>query len=198
MKDFFGINWGMLSAALIFVSGYPYMRAIHKRTLERPVTSTWCLWLGIGILLFVTNFQAGAKWETTLLPILMGVINPAIIVVLSLRYGEYKWNKLDTLCVIVCIITIIVWKTTESPSLGIVGGLMADAVAATPIFIKSWKDPKDEPLFPWAVFAFASSLNILAVEKWTMDRWLFPIYMTIASMIIVLPLVLYRLRLRKV
>lgn len=197
MKDFFGMNWGLLSAILIFISGYPYMRAIYKRELERPVTSTWCLWFGIGVLLFVTNLQAGANWKTTLLPILMGVINPAIIVALSLRYGEYKWNKLDTACVIVCIVTIIVWQTTQSPLLGILGGVIADAVAATPMIIKSWKDPKDEPVFPWAVFAFASSLNILAVEEWAMKYWLFPVYMTTGSTLIVLPLILHRIKPKK-
>ncbi len=198
MKDFFGMNWGLLSAILIFVSGYPYMRAIYKRTLERPVTSTWCLWLGIGVLLFVTNFQAGANWGTTLLPILMGVINPAIIVALSLRYGEYKWNRMDTACVSVCIITVIVWQTTQSPLLGILGGVVADAFACIPLIIKSWKDPKDEPLFPWAMFAFASSLNLFAVEEWVMKYWLFPVYMTVGSTLIVLPLILYRLKLARV
>ena len=194
MENFFGMSWGWLSAILIFISGLPYMRAIYKRELERPVTSTWCLWLGIGILLFVTSYQAGADWETTLFPILMGVINPAIIFVLSISYGEYKWAKLDTVCVIVCITTVIVWQTTQSPVLGILGGVLADAIAATPQVIKSWKDPKDEPLFPWAMFAFASALNILAVKEWEIGHGLFPVYMTGMSMLLTLPLLLYRLK----
>ncbi len=197
MKDFFGMNWGLLSALLIFVSGYPYMLAIYKRELERPVVSTWILWLGIGMLLFVTSFQAGAHWGTTLLPILMGVINPAIIVFLSIRYGEYKWSRLDTVCVVVCVVTVIVWQTTQSPVLGILGGVLADMIAATPQVIKSWKDPKDEPVFPWAMFSFASALNILAVEEWVIQYWLFPVYMTIMSSVLVLPLALARLKTEK-
>lgn len=191
------MNWGLLSALLIFVSGYPYMLAIYKRELERPVVSTWILWLGIGMLLFVTSFQAGAHWGTTLLPILMGVINPAIIVFLSIRYGEYKWSRLDTVCVVVCVVTVIVWQTTQSPVLGILGGVLADMIAATPQVIKSWKDPKDEPVFPWAMFSFASALNILAVEEWVIQYWLFPVYMTIMSSVLVLPLALARLKTEK-
>jgi hypothetical protein len=194
LKDFFGMNWGLLSALLIFVSGYPYMRAIYKRELERPVVSTWLLWLGIGTLLFVTSFQAGAHWGTTLLPILMGVINPAIIVFLSIRYGEYKWGRLDSVCVVVCIVTVIVWQTTQSPLLGILGGVLADVIAAIPQVIKSWKDPKDEPVFPWAMFSFASALNILAVEEWVVQYWLFPVYMTVMSSVLVFPLVLSRIK----
>ena len=183
------MNWGLLSALLIFVSGCPYMRAIYKRELERPVVSTWVLWLGIGILLFVTSFQAGAHWGTTLLPILMGVINPAIIVFLSIRYGEYKWSKLDTVCVVICVVTVIIWQTTQSPVLGILGGVLADMIAATPQLIKSWKDPKDEPVFPWAMFSFASALNILAVEEWVVQYWLFPVYMTIMSSVLLFPII---------
>ena len=192
------MNWGLLSALLIFVSGAPYMWAIYKRKLKRPVVSTWMLWLGIGILLFVTSLQAGAHWGTTLLPILMGVINPAIIVFLSKRYGEYKWGKLDTACVVICVVTVIVWKTMQSPVLGILGGILADMIAATPQVIKNWKDPKDEPIFPWAVFSFASALNILAVEEWVIQFWLFPVYMTIMGSVITFPLILDRLKNRHI
>jgi hypothetical protein len=194
LKDFFGMSWGWVSTILIFVSGYPYMRAIYKRELERPVVSSWILWLGIGTLLFITSYQAGADWESTLGPILMGVINPAIIVVLSVKYGQYQWTKFDTACVAVCVVTVIVWQTTQSPLLGIVGGVIADAIAATPQILKSWKDPKDEPVFPWAMFAFASALNILAVKAWTLEHWLFPVYMTVGSTLIVLPLIMYRFK----
>ena len=184
----------MLSAFLVFISGCPYAWAIYKRKLKHPVVSTWLLWLGIGMLLFVASFQAGAKWSTTLLPILMGVINPAIIVTLSIRYGKYKWTKIDTTCVIVCVVTVIVWQTTNSFVLGIVGGVLADVVASIPQVIKNWKDPKDEQVFSWATFCFASSLNILAIETWTIDHWLFPIYMTLMSSVLLLPLVLIRLK----
>lgn len=197
MKDFFGIGWGTLSAVLIFASGYPYMRAIYKRELERPVISTWILWLGIGILLFVTNWQAGANWSTTLLPIMMGVINPTIIVILSVRYGEYKWSNRDTWCVVLCVITVIVWQVTQSPLLGTLGGVTADAIAATPLVIKSWEDPKDEPAFPWAMFVIGSAVNMLAIVTWEMKLWLFPVYMTVMGFILLLPLLLYRFKLFK-
>lgn len=198
MEDFPKIiTWGSVSALLIFISGYPYMLAIYKRELKRPVVSTWILWLGIGTLLFVTSFQAGAHWGTTLLPILMGVINPAIIVFLSLRHGEYKWGKLDTVCVVVCVATVVMWQTTQSPTIGILGGVLADVIAAIPQVIKSWKDPKDEPLFPWAMFSLASALNIFAIQEWSVQYWLFPVYMTLMSSVIVLPLALYRLKTAK-
>jgi hypothetical protein len=195
LKDLFGVGWGWISAILIIVSGCPYMRQIYRRKIERPVVTSWVLWFAISIILFKSNTDAGAELDTTLPAIIMGVINPAIIVILSVHYGQYKWDNFDSACVMVCAITIVVWQMTDSPLLGILGGITADAIAAIPQIIKSWKDPGDEPVFPWSVFAFASALNIFAVEEWVPKFWVYPVYMTIGSVIITVPLVLHRLKL---
>jgi hypothetical protein len=198
LKDLIGINFGLISAILIATSGIPYMWAIYKRELKRPVISTWILWSIIGILLFIANLQSGAKWSTTLWPIFMGVVNPIIILTLSIRYGDYSWNRLDSSCMVVCVVTMIIWQTTESPLVGVIGGVVADALAAAPQVVKSWKDPRDEPLFPWMLFTIGSALNLLAVEEWILRLWLFPVYMTIMGSVITLPLLLDRLRTEKI
>ncbi len=191
------MNWGLLSAILIFFSAYPYVKGIISGKFEKPVTSTWLLWFGIGLLLLVTSYQSGARWDTTLLPILMGVINPAVFLVLCIKYGEYKWTRIDTSCVVICIIAVIVWQTTDSPELGLVGAIIADVVGAIPQVIKNWKDPKDEPILPWSMFTIASGLNILAISEWTIGNALFPVYMTVFSgLALTLPVVLHRLKLR--
>lgn len=87
--------------------------------------------------------------------------------------------------------TVVVWQTTQSSLLGILGGILADIVATAPMVIKSWKDPKDEPIFPWAVFAFGSSVNLFAVDEWVIKYWLFPVYMTAMGTLITIPLILY-------
>ena len=196
MQDF-QMNWGLLSAAIIFFSGFPYVLAIIKGEVSKPVISTWILWSVIGTLLLVTSYQAGARWDTTLLPVLLGAVNPVIILILSLRYGKYKWTSVDTTCVIICLITVIVWQVTNSPVLGLIGAIIAHIVGALPQAIKNWKDPKDEILLPWAMFSFASALSILAISEWTIGQALFPVYMTIFSALaLTLPLILYRLKLR--
>lgn len=171
MQEIFGIPFGWISGLLIFVSGAPYMWLVLTRKVARPVTSTWVLWFGIGVLLFIASIKSGAKWDSTLVPIFMGVVNPGIIVLLSLRFGQYSWTRLDSLCVVSCIATItFFWRLTDDPVIGIVGGVTADVLAALPQLIKAWKDPHDEPVFPWAVFAIASAINILAVDEWVIGK----------------------------
>lgn len=189
-----GIKWWMVSAACIALSAGPYMWGIYRRTVQRPVVSTWCLWMVIGMLLLVSSRQAGAEVDGTLVPIILGAINPTIIFLLSLRFGKYAWKRLDTVCVWVCICTVVVWQITQSPLLGLIGGLVADVVAAVPQVIKNWQDPKDEPVFPWAMFALGSALNMLAIKDWQLDQWLYPVYMTLAAGVLTVPLVLARLR----
>lgn len=99
---------------------------------------------------------------------------------------------------VVCVVTMIIWQTTESPLVGVIGGVVADALAAAPQVVKSWKDPRDEPLFPWMLFTIGSALNLLAVEEWILRLWLFPVYMTIMGSVITLPLLLDRLRKEKI
>lgn len=191
MNNFFWFGWGGLSAILTFVSAYSYMKAIYTRELKSPVIPTLSLWFLIGFLLFLTSVKLGANWETTLLPILMGVINPAIVLVLSLKYGEYTWKTIDIVCVLVCILSLVIWQTTESAMLGFIGGIIADSIAALPMIIKSWKEPKDEPVFPWVMFVLASAINILAVDEWKIEYWLFPVYMTMMGTVISLPLIFH-------
>ena len=189
-----GIKWWMVSVICIVASAAPYMWGIYRRQVKRPVVSTWFLWMIIGNLLLVSSYQAGAKTDTTLWPIILGAINPTIIFFLSLRFGKYEWKRLDTGCVWVCVCTVVVWQVTQSPLLGLIGGLLADAVASMPQMIKNWEDPKDEPVFPWAMFTLGSALNVLAIQNWVLDQWLYPVWMTLAAGTLTLPVVLARLR----
>lgn len=187
------LSWGALSALLIVVSGVPYMWGIYKGTVPRPVLSTWGIWSVLGLLLLMTYRDAGASNDTTLLAAWVGFINPIIIFALAIKYGEFRWTKLETYCVATCVATIIVWKTTDNPFLGLLGGLVADGMGLIPQIRHTWKSPQDEPLFPWGMFCLGSAVNLLGIKQWTVEQWIYPAYMVVGSSLIVLPIVLHRL-----
>lgn len=187
-------SWGALSALLIAISGIPYMWGIYKRSIPRPVLSTWGIWAVLGLLLLVAYYEAGARNDTTLLAAWMGFINPVIIFILALKYGEFRWTRLETMCVIFCMVSIVVWKTTGNPLLGLLGGLLADAMGIIPQIRHVVKSPADEPLFPWGLFCIGSAVNLLGIQEWTLAQYVYPVYMTAGSLLLVLPLLAYRMK----
>ncbi len=187
-------TWGALSGLLIAISGFFYMYGIYNRTVERPLISAWGIWATLGLLFLLTYRDAGARIDTTLIAAWVGFVNPVIIFILAVRYGKHGWTKLETWCVSVCIITVIVWQVFDSPVLGIAGSIIADGMGAIPQIRKSWTDPDDEPWFPWTCFCVGSAINILGIEVWEIGQYLFPVYMTIGSFCIVVPILINRFK----
>jgi hypothetical protein len=187
------INWGIVSAVIVAISASFYVRDVYKRTCEKPVITSWLLWVFVGAGLAYYSESAGSTIETTLLSIILGVINPLIILVLAIKYGTYAWTKIDTWCVIVCVATILARITIDSVMLGIYGLLFADLIAAIPQIKKSWTDPKDESPTPWVLFAIGSAVNMLSITEWEPRFYAHPLYMVIGSTIIFLPIVLHQL-----
>lgn len=190
-------TWGTLSGLLIAISGFSYMRGVYRKTVARPVISAWGIWAGLGILFLLTYYDAGARMDTTLPAAWMGFINPLIIVILSIRYGKRGWTRLETWCVAICIVTVIVWQSTDSAVLGLAGAVIADSMGAIPQIKKCWTDPDDEPWFPWTCFCVGSAVNMLSIETWEVGQYLFPIYMTAGSFLIAVPIIVRRIKMCK-
>ncbi len=170
------------------------MWGIYQRTIPRPVISTWGIWAILGGLLLVAYHDVGATMETTLPAAWMGFINPLLIFILALKYGELRWSRLETFCVIIFIITVIAWKSSELAIVGLIGGIFADTMGLLPQIRHSWKYPQDEPWLPWTLFGVGSAVNLLGIEKWEFAHYSFPVYMTIGSALVALPLILHRLK----
>lgn len=196
------LSWGFLSALVIFISGWPYMWAIYTREIKKPVLSTLGIWVVLGYFLLDASSENGATLENTKFAIWFGFINPVIIFALALshgrKYGEWSWEKIDTYCTILFIFTFVLWKTLDLPIVGLLGLIVSDAIAAIPMIVKAWTNAKDEPWFPWLLFCVGSAINLLAVQNWEVKYYLYPVYMTLASGLISFPLVMYRLRLKRI
>jgi hypothetical protein len=190
------LTWGSLSALLIAISGFCYMRGIYRREVPRPVLSSWGIWAVLGGFVLKTYYDTGARMDTTLPAAWLGFINPIIILCLGRRYGQWKWSKLDTYCVVAFIVAVLVWKTSDSAVIGLTGGIMVDAIGCIPQARHCITHPEDEPWFPWTMFFVGSAVNLFAVEKWEFGYYLFPVYMTTFSSLFVIPILMYRLRTR--
>lgn len=189
-------SWGFLSGFLIFFSWFPYAVAIYTREIKKPVLSTLGIWMVLGLFFLLNASESGSTIENTKLAIWMGFIGPSVTFLLAVTYGKWKWSKLDFYCIMLFCFTFILWKTLDLPIIGLWGLIIAEAISTIPIFVKSWVNPKDEPLFSWFVFFIGSSINILAIPEWDMKYFLYPVYMSFSSILILLPLIMYRLKLK--
>jgi len=189
-------TWGALSGLLIAISGFSYMRDVYKKNVERPLLSVWGIWTLIGFLFLTSYYDAGARMDTTLPAAWMGFINPLIIFVLAIWFGKRSWSRLETWCVAICAVTILLWQTSELAVVGLIGAIIADSMGAIPQIKKCWTDPDDEPWFPWTCFCIGSAVNMLAIENWEIGQYLFPVYMTAGSFLISAPIVIRRIKRR--
>lgn len=120
------------------------------------------------------------------------VINNIIIFTLSLRkdggYGDI--SKLNVFCLVLAILAIVVWKTTDSVLLALICVLIADGIGALLVLVKAYKHPHTETTIMWVLGSVASFLNLLAVGSWNLELLAAPLQILLLSVGIVLAIII--------
>lgn len=179
-KNIAGICAGIFSL-LGFV---PYIITILQGKTS-PNRASWSIWASLGIVLAVSNFDAGAR-ETMWLLIAYAVCQ-ITIAILSLKYGEGGWNTFDRTCLLGALISIILWQMFDSPLIAITISIAIDSLGALPTIKKSYLNPETEDLFSWMMFWTAGTFNILALAQWSVELAAQPIYLfTFNSLVVIL------------
>lgn len=192
MKD----TIGLISGLLVCLSMIPYaVRTCQKKI--QPNFVSWFVWAVIGLALLLTYRSSGATSNAWVA--LFGFINPVAITILTYIYGNRdKLNRVEKICLIVGLITIIWWwfirDNKNMSQYALYVGLFADAFAAIPTIYSVWRMPDSDRPFAWLAFSFASFLNMFAIEEHTIANYALPVYMTLGSASIALPLIIYRLK----
>lgn len=167
-----------LIAGILAIGGYiPYIIAI-LRGQTKPSRATWLIWTIVGGLLAVSYFAAdnpSAIW----VPISY-FIGPLITAVLSIRYGYSEWTKLDSICVILAILSLIPWALTHDPITTLLINVFIDCTGAIPTIVKTYKEPDTEDLTAWFIFFLANTLQLFAIKAWGLDE-LYPIYLFVLA-----------------
>ena len=190
---------GEWSGGLVFVSIIPYAIRTYERKIQ-PVVTTWSLWSLIGLAVLLTYRSSGA--EANVWPAVFGFINPILITILSAwKHGEWKRLTLsERLCFLFGVASLTMWIFTRRDAnlaqYALYVAIAADICAAIPTIIFVWKQPdRDRPL-SWVVFAIGYFVAVFAIPEDTVANWILPVYMTVVSLVVAFPLVLYRLRQR--
>jgi len=190
---------GIISGILVAVSIIPYSIRTWQRKI-RPNVTSWSLWAIIGLALLLTYKSSGAKdnvWVSV-----FGFTNPLIITLIALKrqYERTRLSKIDKFCLVFGLIALVMWffmrGSKELVQYALYVALIADAFASIPTIVFLWESPDQDRPFAWSLFVLASGLNIFAISDFTFANLILPIYMVITSLLITIPLYVYRLRKR--
>lgn len=163
-------------AGLVALAGFlPYVVAILRRQ-TRPNRATWWIWTVVGALLCVSYYSAGAR-DAIWVPVSY-VAGPFVTALLALRYGEGGWTRLDRFCLAGAALSLAIWWGSGSALLALLMNVLLDAFGAIPTVWKTWAAPESEDLAAWVCFFAGSGLNLLALDGWTIESALYPVYLT--------------------
>lgn len=157
------LSLGVVATVIGALGGLPYIyNAFKKKT--RPHTIAWLIFLILSVIAWISQYDLGAR--ESLIFYSWFVVNNVIILGLSLRknagYGDI--TPINILCFVIAMLSIILWKVTDSSLLALICVLVADGIGAVMILVKSYKHPSTETLSMWLVGSVATFLNILAAN----------------------------------
>ena len=188
---------GLISGILIVVSAIPYSIRTYQRKVHPNIIS-WSLWTFIGLALLLTYRSSGAT--TNVWAAVFGFTNPLIVTLVALKrqYERTKLNKLDMICLVFGLIALAMWlfmkENKELVQYALYVAIVADSFACLPTIAFLWKSPDQDRPFAWGLFSVAYGLNLFAISDFTLANLILPIYMTVGSFCITVPLCVYRLR----
>lgn len=187
---------GLISGLLVTISVVPYAVRTYQRKIQ-PNLVSWTIWTVLALALLLTYRSAGAT--SNVWPAVFGFTNPLLISLLIFWRGKRnRPNRLEVVFIIVGIAAIVLWWfLRESKSLAkyaLYVAILADACAAIPTIVSVWKNPDEDRPFAWLMFAVGYGLSLFAIEDNTFSNYLLPIYMTVGSASITIPLIRHRWR----
>ncbi len=170
-----GQEWiGAIAGIVSLLGCIPYWRAILQGK-TRPNRATWWIWLVVGIMIMLSYRAAGAT--TTLWVPVTYVVGPFVTSLLAIKFGEGGWTKFDRTCLLISLASIGLWSVSKSSELTLIINIGIDFLGALPTIRKSTIDPDSENLPTWSIFTVANALNLLAIDRWSWQVMVYPIYM---------------------
>ncbi len=164
---------GQAAAVLALVATIPYVLSILKGKTQ-PNRASWLIWWLVNLSLVASYHYAGAT--TTIWLNIAYVFTTGIIFFLSLKYGVGGYTKLDTFCLAVAAIGLILWWMTNNPVTALYLNILVDALGFIPTLRKAYLHPASEDKLAWNLSVISNALNVMALTSWQLKIIAFPIY----------------------
>ena len=189
--------FGRISGFLVFISVLPYAWRIYQRK-TTPNLMTWVIWSFLGLALLLTYKSQGAG--ENIWPAIFGFTNPVIVTICILWRADFskKISFIDIACFVIAGISFTIWLFVKENKIysayANYVAIFADFCAVIPSLLYYWKSPQNDRPLAWVLFGIGYGIGILAIKDGKVSDYVLPIYMSVMTIIIAVPLILYRIR----
>ncbi|MGI8419430.1 MAG: hypothetical protein ACR2LN_02185 [Candidatus Levyibacteriota bacterium] len=187
--------FGQIAGFLAFLSYIPYIHAIFAGK-TKPHRATYAIWSMVNIVILFSYFASGAR-ATIWIPLAFA-IGQMFIFLLSIKYGFGGAGKLDILCLVGAFVGILSWIITKNPVAALYLSIVVKFLGLIPTIKKSYYHPKTENTLSWAIITLGSFLNLFALTSFNPVISVYPIYLFVSEIVVIMLLFFPTLRLKQV
>lgn len=136
------------------------------------------------LLVVITGVLTGSLWASGdtsgLWLALTSFIQSLFLWVLSFKYGIGGRDRLDMICLVLCLAGLGLWIVSNQPWIGLLASIAADAIAMVPALRKTIRLPHTEMTAFYAIDTVAG-LAIMFAGPLTVQAMLFPAYIAVIN-----------------
>ncbi len=156
-----------------FISQFIGIYAIFKGT-YKPQRMTRFIYLLMSAL-FIATLIAQGSTDALFLAVMNG-LGTLCIFLLSFKYGVGGTNKLDIVTFFGFLISLIAWKLTSNPTVGLYLSILTDLIGFIPTIEKTWRQPHTEDWRFYFSDILAGGFSTLSVRSYSLANLAFPLY----------------------
>ena len=173
-------NFVLIGVAISVLGSWSYLVDTLKGRVK-PNKVSWLLWSIAPMIAFFAMIKQGVGL-TALATFTVGFL-PFVIFVASFFNKNATWeiSKLDIICGALSIFGLILWVITKVGNIAIFFSIVADALAAVPTIVKSFKFPETENS---TIFFFGIAnaiIALLAIKEWNFQSYGFQLYIVVVN-----------------
>jgi hypothetical protein len=183
---------GMSSGVILCGANILYLIAIIKGT-TRPNRATWLMFATVSLVIAASYRDLGAG--PTLYAAIGAAAGTMAVAALAIWYGTGGNSTLDRICILAGGLSLLIYFLSSNSLLTLIASLAIDAAAVTPTIKHAIEAPDEEDLLAWNLTLLGDILAGIAINAWTVEIALYPLYMVAINGLVVL--LLYRPLFRK-
>ena len=176
-------NFVIVGFIIMCAGGWGYLVDTVKGKIQ-PNRVTWFLWTLAPLIAFAAEVKQGVGIQS-LMTFSVGFI-PLLVFIASFfnKKAVWKLGTLDYVCGALSVLGLILWLVTKVGNIAIIFSILADALAAVPTIIKSFRTPESESYSVYLAGWMNSIITLLTITTWNFATWGFPVYITVLDILL--------------